>query len=374
MKRLVYAPEVNAWVKTDTGIFDLSPYITGFQVTRSVNAASMAELTFRNPKVDYDHQSRFLFTEHPTKETNGSTNYRPMFHPMDPIVITLTRLKGHPIQVFTGYCDTTPYIQLFPGTTSLTASCTLKRLKYTYWDPGLPFVMEYLSKLGWGGANGTIVNVQAEAAQGTLGDSSIGYLLYSILQDVGNWEHDDIYIQDLPSAQIVSAVSAIYEDLTGEAKASYQAFQDFLKSVIGSGKLGGVGNNQNDNSLSVDVGNLPKGLADFEGSPVAGWIKPILEYGRSKGWKGSISSGYRTRAEQTKLYERYKNSGFDNRYIAAKPGQSNHEGYEFPDGAVDVGDPEILNNILTGSKYKNVLCWAITHGLSDHPHFSHTGH
>jgi hypothetical protein len=374
MKRLVYSPEVNVWVKSDTGIFDLSPYVTGFSVTRKVNSASQAEVTFRNPKVeDGEGNPRFLFTQHPTKETNGSTSYRPMFHPMDPIVITLTRLKGHPVQVFTGYCDTTPYVQLFPGTTSLTATCTIKRLKYTYWDPGLPFVIEYLSKLGWGGENGTIININAEASQGGINDSSIGYLLYKILEDVGGWDSNDIYIQDLPSEQIVSAVSSIYEDLTGDAKASYQKFQDFLKNVIGSGKVGDANQGSN-NDVGVDIANLPKGLASFDGTPIAGWIKPILDYAKTQGWSGSVTSGYRSTAQQARLYERYKNSGFNNQYLAAKPGQSNHEGHEFPKGAVDVSEPETLNRILMGSKYKNTLCWAITHGLSDHPHFSHTGH
>jgi hypothetical protein len=242
MKRLVYSPQVNAWVKTDTGIFDLSPYITSYSVTRKVNAVSSAELTFRNPKVECsDGNSRFLFTQYQTMESDGSTSYRPMFHPMDPIVITLTRLKGHPVQVFTGYCDKTPYIQLFPGTANLTASCTLKRLMYTYWDPGLTFVIEYLSKLGWGGEQGKI-NIGAEKKHSTdLNDSSIGYLLYRILVDVGNWDDADIFIQELPNKQIQASVKAIYQDLTKDAKASFQTFSDFLDQIIGYGNLGGGG-------------------------------------------------------------------------------------------------------------------------------------
>lgn len=45
----------------------------------------------------------------------------------------------------------------------------------------------------------------------------------------------------------------------------------------------------------------------------------------------TITSGYRTRVEQAGLYERYKRSGFDRKYIAAPPGASNHE----HGGAVD---------------------------------------
>jgi len=241
MKRLVYSPSVNAWVKTDSGIFDLSPYIVNFSINRKVNSTSTASISFRNPKVENpDGVSRFLFTQHPVQESDGSISYSPMFHPMDPIIINLTRLKGHPVQVFTGYCDKTPYIQLFPGTANLTASCTLKKLMYTYWDPGLPFVNHYLMERGWTPATGgTANNANAEASKLNLNDSSLGKLLYDVLMDAGGWSHDDIYIQELPSQQISAAVSALYKDLTGDAKASFETFRTFLDEIIGVGQLGG---------------------------------------------------------------------------------------------------------------------------------------
>jgi hypothetical protein len=71
------------------------------------------------------------------------------------------------------------------------------------------------------------------------------------------------------------------------------------------------------------------GVAKFEGKQVADWIAPILRYARKQGWKGSVNSGYRSKAEQTRIY----NSGVR---PAAKPGTSNHEFAGFPGGAVDV--------------------------------------
>jgi hypothetical protein len=49
----------------------------------------------------------------------------------------------------------------------------------------------------------------------------------------------------------------------------------------------------------------------------------------------TVTSGYRTVAEQAALYEKYKNSGFDNRYIAAKPGQSMHNQGLAVDAVID---------------------------------------
>lgn len=102
-----------------------------------------------------------------------------------------------------------------------------------------------------------------------------------------------------------------------------------------------------------------KGLAEFEGKKVAAWIVPELRAARAAGWKGKITSGYRSRAEQTRIY----NSGVR---PAAKPGTSNHEGDVFPRGAVDVTDPQVLAQIL--KRRKSRLQWA---GGKDPVHFSH---
>jgi len=105
---------------------------------------------------------------------------------------------------------------------------------------------------------------------------------------------------------------------------------------------------------------MPKGVAKFEDTKVAGWIAPILAYAREHGWKGQVNSGFRSLADQTRIY----NSGVR---PAAKPGTSNHEGSDFPRGAVDVSDAEQLAAILAKSPYRKKLVWA---GAKDPVHFS----
>jgi len=251
MKRLVYSPSVCAWVKTDTGVFDLSPYITDFSIDRRVNEVSSAALTFRNPKVpDTRDPSKelFLFTQNVAND--GSI--RPMFHPMDPIIITLTRIKGRPVQVFTGYCDTTPYVQLYPGTAQLTASCTLKRLMHTYWDPALPFVRDFMVQNGWFITDsGTAINANAEQKRGELNDSSIGFLLYRILSDVGGWDTNNINIQGLPP-KIGELVANIYKNIHQEEANSIKEFHDFLHKIVGASKYGSyIGQSDVSNSSSL---------------------------------------------------------------------------------------------------------------------------
>lgn len=103
------------------------------------------------------------------------------------------------------------------------------------------------------------------------------------------------------------------------------------------------------------------GVVDFEGKKVAAWIAPALQYARQHGWKGQVNSGYRSFADQTRIY----NSGVR---PAAKPGTSNHEGTTFPRGAVDVSDAPTLSRILQNSPYGKRLQWA---GAKDPVHFSH---
>lgn len=107
----------------------------------------------------------------------------------------------------------------------------------------------------------------------------------------------------------------------------------------------------------------PGGIADFEGKQVAAWIKPLLEYAREKGWKGSVTSGYRSDADQARIYR----SGVR---PAAKPqsmggGGSNHSRTGFLQGAIDVSDAEGLDRILKAKHSR--LKFA---GAKDPVHFS----
>jgi hypothetical protein len=243
MKRLVYSPSVNAWVKSDTGVFDLSPYITSCTIDRRINSVSYAQMEFRNPKIvdPKTNKVKFMFTEH----TASDGTIRPMFHPMDPIIITMTRLKGRPVQVFTGYLDTSPYVQVYPGVAKLEASCTLKRLQYTYWDPALPFIRQFLKKHGWEiDKGGTALNPNAEGREtNELNDTSIGGLLYSILLDIGGWDPQNIYIQELPGEKIGKLVAELFKDTAKENADSIKEFHKFLYDVIGASAYGSFVNN-----------------------------------------------------------------------------------------------------------------------------------
>lgn len=54
-------------------------------------------------------------------------------------------------------------------------------------------------------------------------------------------------------------------------------------------------------------------------------LSNLNRLGASLGQVITVTSGYRDYAKQKALYQRYVNSGYDRRYIAAKPGRSMHE-------------------------------------------------
>lgn len=260
MERLVYSPTVQAFIRTEAnGIVDVSDFIVSGSVNRVVNEVSTAELTLRNP------EKRF------TKPGN------PTFRPMDGITIFASRYRDKPVQLFTGYLDSTPYLQLFPGTCSIRASCTLKRLLHTYWDAGLPHTQQFLSQFGWyaNTQTGTIMS-QKGAAQGSglsttgrppteseikdalITDGSIGNLMWNVMVEIGNWDKDQILIEKLPPG-ILETVADIMSSFEDEDKELKKELDDFLGDLIGdySGGSGTTSGNPPGGGSGMGSGSNP---------------------------------------------------------------------------------------------------------------------
>lgn len=235
MKRLVYSPKIEAWVNTDYGVIALEPYITAGNVNRKLDQVSTAELTLRNPNK--------VWTNHHYKDSiTGENLVGPIFHPMDPITIKLTRLQGHPIQVFTGFLDESPYLQMFPGTVTLKASCTLKKFLYTYFDAGLPFFEEFLAAHGWQVQEGIgIVNPKAEEktakTKGELTDTGFGELLLAVVNEIGRFPKKSIFIEELPD-DLIKLVTHLFEEQVSESEEANKQFYHLFHQIIGTAALG----------------------------------------------------------------------------------------------------------------------------------------
>ena len=215
-KRLVYTPKAYAfiWSRRDNTTVDVSNDITAGSVQRFVNKPSSATLTLRND--DWKYTGKF----------------NPMFFPMDGITIWLQRVAGHPIQVFTGYIDSIPYYQAYPGPIEIKATCTLKKFLYTHFDPGVGF-LNWLSSKGWApNANGNIdgfFNPEAlQTGSDQIGtDSGMGKLLHDFLIEIGGLDPNAIAIGDLPAGLPETMLSAYYK----RVKASKAAEKELIPAL-----------------------------------------------------------------------------------------------------------------------------------------------
>lgn len=114
---------------------------------------------------------------------------------------------------------------------------------------------------------------------------------------------------------------------------------------------------------AAEVG-VPETPWNPHAKPIADWIIPILEWASQHGWRGVVTSGYRTFYEQAQLNAAGAYS--------AHAGLSNHETTRYPGGAVDVTDSAQLITVLRGYQGPLKLVGGVL-GPVDPEHFSATG-
>ncbi len=209
-KTLVYSPDVQILIAHNNVQYDVSSDIVAWSVRRVENGVSSAVFRLSN------------------KVHNGDLRYNQRFERMDRVTIKLKRIGW--VQVFSGYLDSVPHVQLYPGTVNFRASCTLKRLLHTWWDPGLPRSQEIFNQAGM---------LAQEQAQGeTLLDQGLGSLLRRLLVEVGGWQPQHIHVQRFPVG-FYYWMEAQVRAMTPGVNAAVQNFKELL---LGEGDTsGGVG-------------------------------------------------------------------------------------------------------------------------------------
>lgn len=116
---------------------------------------------------------------------------------------------------------------------------------------------------------------------------------------------------------------------------------------------------------AVPGAEIPAAVWNPLSKPIADWIVPILQWAYQRGWRGSVTSGYRSYAEQAAI-----NAAGE---FSAPAGSSNHEFTAYPGGAVDVTDPGQLLTVLASYPGPEKLVGGVL-GPVDPEHFSATGY
>lgn len=207
MKTLVYSPSARIIIARGSRQYDVSGDLVSGGVLRPSDAVANLQFTLNNKELRY----------------NG------LFDRMDRVILFLKRIKV--IQVFSGYLDDVPYLQLFPGTVTFRASCTMKRLQHTWWDPA-----QVASQALFQNAGGDAAQVVGDGTTSG-GIKPIGSIIRDLLTQVGGWDPDQIHIENFP----MKFLDLARQWMAANAAHDQQQADNFLQLMLGDDHSGGVG-------------------------------------------------------------------------------------------------------------------------------------
>lgn len=238
MGTLFYSPAVRVLIRTEAhGTIDVSNDISSGNV---------------NLTTDAPHSLNLVLTNHRRK-------YDGIFMPNDRIVLRLKRLRW--LQIMSGYLNSVPLFSAFPGSVKLEASCTLKRLKMTYWDPGTVAAVNLLNNL-------TLLGEESGGAEieGNLTEKAMAVLTDLNGEDGPGypWKRDAIHMGRLPQDWI----NKIY-DLGEVLKDSYMLG---LEPVVNGTLATQLGKTEDPLGAGPGYGTLPatQGAAHTRITPTVG--------------------------------------------------------------------------------------------------------
>lgn len=202
MAVFMYAPGLKIYISTqNNGILDVSEDITQGSMVRRSSGVSSLTFTLQNARRKYDG----------------------VFIPNDRIIVMMKRLAW--MRTFTGYLNAVPLVTAWPMAVQFTASCTLKRLQYYFWDPGLPASQALIA--------------QALTATSNPDDGGVANAVTTILQSVVGWPAANVHIAGIPQGWLKWAYK-IAKNVQAELAEADALAQQFYAVLGANGTVGGV--------------------------------------------------------------------------------------------------------------------------------------
>lgn len=201
MSTFLYAPGVRIFIKTEKhGTIDVSDDLIDYTVQRRSDGPSTLNFSLQNVQRKYDQ----------------------VFTPNDEVIVELKRVSW--VRVFTGLLNSVPLITMWPRVVAFSASCSLKRLQYWYWDPQLA--------TSWTEATSAMA-----AGRGT-SDSGITNVILSLLRDVVGWPENKAHIGAIPQNWFRLALPYA-QALVGQLEAADNQVTSMM-AAYGGGIVGGT--------------------------------------------------------------------------------------------------------------------------------------
>lgn len=279
MRRIAYSPEVRVYIQpslTDKDgklvpPIDISNDIIEGSVERRSNDVSTARFVLQSRRLGMLNES----------DSTTSLLLSRQIKPMDRIVVYLKKTK--PILVFSGYIDLVPLVQFVPEPVVIEASCTLKRLQYTYWDPTLPNVLNSFIEMGMAvqtqGTDGFNVyqSPNQGSGNGNIEDQGFPKLLSFLLIDVGGWDPSTVYIEPLPQ-EWLDRVEPFFRGLDNN-DTTWDNAKILLENALGTSSGGGGGGDDDDDTFvsnpDVDEEKIRSVLKEKN---AADWVAEHIKY------------------------------------------------------------------------------------------------
>ena len=250
MKTFIYTPKVRVVIARGNKQIDVTKDIVRCSLHRAESSAASFFMTLSNKNWKYTPRE-------------GA----PVFHRMDRIVVYMGRTDL--IQVFSGYLDTVPWKQAYPGTVDFKATCTIKRLMNTRWNPTLEVSQQIM---------------QQETAAGQIGgdrqgglDTGMGSLLRRVLVFVGGWRDENIHVQNFPDIFF----RFLAQQLEKQKKENKKAVEAFDRMLLGSdqtpapGAAAGYNPNAGAPGPMSGIGSVPG--AGVVGGSTAFYVQQIIQ-------------------------------------------------------------------------------------------------
>jgi cell wall-associated NlpC family hydrolase len=202
MSVFLYSPGIKVYISTqDNGIIDLSEDLVSGTLVRRSSGVSTFSFMLQNVRRKYDG----------------------IFAPNDRIIVMMKRLSW--MRVLTGYINRVPLVTAWPQTVNITASCSLKRLQYWFWDPGLASTQTL------------VANAMTAAQQSD--DGGVANAVLTILNNVVGWPPEKVHIAGIPQEWFKFAYK-IAKNVEAEAAEADQLAQQFYAILGAGGSVGGV--------------------------------------------------------------------------------------------------------------------------------------
>jgi hypothetical protein len=197
----MYSPGFKIYVSTQkNGILDISDDVTGGTIVRRSSGVSSLNFTLQNTRRKYDG----------------------VFIPNDRIIVMMKRLAW--MRVFTGYLNAVPLVTAWPMAVQITASCSLKRLQYYYWDPGL--------------ASSQTLVANAMASTKNPDDGGTANAIITLLQTVAGWPAANTHIAGIPQQWLTWAYK-IAKNVQADLASADKLAQQFYAILGANGTVAG---------------------------------------------------------------------------------------------------------------------------------------